>query len=30
MEDYPSHAHDNLHANTEKALIAVGSVGKPT
>ncbi|KAL3955960.1 hypothetical protein ACCO45_008806 [Purpureocillium lilacinum] len=27
MEDYPSHAHDNLHANTEKALIAVGSVG---
>ncbi|KAJ6439919.1 het domain-containing [Purpureocillium lavendulum] len=27
VEDHPPHPHDNLHANTEKALIAVGSVG---
>ncbi|UNI17251.1 hypothetical protein JDV02_003610 [Purpureocillium takamizusanense] len=27
IEDHPSHAHDNLHASTEKALIAVGSIG---
>lgn len=27
MKEYSPHPHDDLHANTEKALIAVGSVG---